>query len=106
MIHGKNGNGKKGNRKMGTENWSTRKFSSTPPLSFLQASCSSCRPTNSVKALKPYVWLIGGECICSKIVLLILIVMFFSVLQIFCRNMDKQLSHLETVDNPHYPSGE
>jgi len=25
---------------------------STPPLRFLQAGCSSCRPTNSVKALK------------------------------------------------------
>jgi len=25
---------------------------STPPLSFLQAGCLSCRPTNSVKALK------------------------------------------------------
>jgi len=25
---------------------------STPPLSFLQVGCSSCRPTNSVKALK------------------------------------------------------
>jgi len=25
---------------------------STPPLSFLQAGCSSCRPTNSVKATK------------------------------------------------------
>jgi len=25
---------------------------STPPLSFLQARCLSCRPTNSVKALK------------------------------------------------------
>jgi len=24
----------------------------TPPISFLQAGCSSCRPTNSVKALK------------------------------------------------------
>jgi len=23
-----------------------------PPLSFLQAGCSSCRPTNSIKALK------------------------------------------------------
>ena len=29
---------------------------STPPLSFLQAGCPSCRPTNSVKALKA-VWL-------------------------------------------------
>jgi len=28
---------------------------STPPLSFLQAGCPSCRPTNSVKALKEYV---------------------------------------------------
>jgi len=25
---------------------------STPPISFLQAGCPSCRPTNSVKALK------------------------------------------------------
>jgi len=25
---------------------------STPPLSFLQAGCPCCRPTNSVKALK------------------------------------------------------
>jgi len=27
---------------------------STPHLSFLQAGCPSCRPTNSVKALKVY----------------------------------------------------
>ena len=27
---------------------------STPPLGFLQAGCLSCRPTNSVKALKAY----------------------------------------------------
>jgi len=27
---------------------------STPPLSFLQAECPSCRPTNSVKALKAH----------------------------------------------------
>jgi len=26
----------------------------TPPLSFLQAGCPSCRPTNSVKALKAH----------------------------------------------------
>jgi len=30
----------------------TDNHSSTPPLSFLQAGCPSCRPTNSVKALK------------------------------------------------------
>jgi len=30
----------------------TDNHSSTPPLSFLQAGCPSCLPTNSVKALK------------------------------------------------------
>jgi len=30
----------------------TDNHASTPPLSFLQAGCASCRPTNSVKALK------------------------------------------------------
>jgi len=30
----------------------TDSHTSTPPLSFLQARCPSCRPTNSVKALK------------------------------------------------------
>ena len=30
----------------------TENHTSTPPLSFLQAGCPSCRPTNSVKALK------------------------------------------------------
>ena len=29
-------------------------YASTPPLSFLQAGCPSCRPTNSVKALKAH----------------------------------------------------
>jgi len=29
----------------------TNNHASTPPLSFLQARCPSCRPTNSVKAL-------------------------------------------------------
>jgi len=27
-------------------------YASTPPLSFLQAGCPSCHPSNSVKALK------------------------------------------------------
>jgi len=31
----------------------TNNHTSTPPLCFLQAGCPSCRPTNSVKALKP-----------------------------------------------------
>jgi len=30
----------------------TDNHASTPPLSFLQVGCPSCRPTNSVKALK------------------------------------------------------
>jgi len=30
----------------------THNHASIPPLSFLQAGCPSCRPTNSVKALK------------------------------------------------------
>jgi len=32
----------------------TENHASTPPLSFLQAGCPSCRPTNSVKALKAF----------------------------------------------------
>ena len=32
----------------------TNNHASTPPLSFLQAGCPSCRPTNSVKVLKAY----------------------------------------------------
>jgi len=32
----------------------TDNHASAPPLSFLQAGCPSCRPTNSVKALKAY----------------------------------------------------
>jgi len=43
---------------------------STPPLSFLQAGCHSCRPTNSVKALKAYMYTIQGiytsKCINNK----------------------------------------
>ena len=32
----------------------TDNHASTPPLSFLQAGCPSCHPTNSVKALKGF----------------------------------------------------
>ena len=34
----------------------TDNHASTPSLSFLQAGCPFCRPTNSVKALKAQVW--------------------------------------------------
>jgi len=32
----------------------TDNHASTPPISFLQAPCPSCRPTNSIKALKAH----------------------------------------------------
>jgi len=32
----------------------TNNHASTTPLSFLQAGCPSCRPTNSVEALKAF----------------------------------------------------
>ena len=35
----------------------TDNHASTPPLSFLQARCPSCRPTNNIKALKEQVFL-------------------------------------------------
>ena len=34
----------------------TDNHTSNPPLCFLQAGCHSCRPTNSVKALKALLW--------------------------------------------------
>ena len=39
----------------------TNNHASTPPLSFLQAGCPSCRPTNSVKALKALLSLSMGR---------------------------------------------
>ena len=38
---------------------------STPPLSFLQAGCPSCHPTNSVKALKEYSQIYNIEYYCD-----------------------------------------
>jgi len=42
---------------------------STPPLNFLQAGCPSCRPTNSVKALKEWYqcinYIISGVLYCG-----------------------------------------
>ena len=40
---------------------------STPPLSFLQAGCPSCHPTNSIKALKADSGPLNG-CVCFDIV--------------------------------------
>ena len=44
----------------------THNHASIPPLSFLQAGCPSCRPTNSIKALKGYC----GYHYCSKLLCL------------------------------------
>ena len=38
----------------------TDNHTSTPPLSLLQAGCPSCRPTNSIKALKAIIFQIPG----------------------------------------------
>jgi len=38
----------------------TDNHASNPPLSFLQAGCPSCRPTNSIKALKGFVYKNNG----------------------------------------------
>jgi len=41
-------------RQLGHMQVCTSLHASTPPLSFLQAGCLSCRPANSVKALKAH----------------------------------------------------
>jgi len=43
----------------------TDNHASTPPLTFLQARCPSCRPTNSVKALMPFLTQEGHQA-CKK----------------------------------------
>jgi len=42
----------------------TENHAGTPPLSFLQAGCPSCRPTNSVRALKPFNYNYTSTCRC------------------------------------------
>jgi len=39
----------------------TDNHANTSPLSFLQAGCPSCRPTNSLKALKAVIYLLTGS---------------------------------------------
>jgi len=39
---------------------------STPPLSFLQGGCPSCRPTNSVKALKATLRHLHSQVLCGR----------------------------------------
>jgi len=42
----------------------TDNHASTPPLSFLQAGCPSCRPTNSVKTRRPISWQTWLDALC------------------------------------------
>ena len=44
----------------------TDNHASTPPLSFLQAGCPSCRPTNSIKALNIQSTMLNMEDMMSK----------------------------------------
>jgi len=44
----------------------TDNHASTPPLNFLQAGCPSCRPTNSVKALKAFYYDIKKQLLSSS----------------------------------------
>jgi len=44
----------------------TDNHASTSPLSFLQAGCPSCRPTNSVKAIKALALYIKGSLLCKS----------------------------------------
>ena len=45
----------------------TDNHASTPPLSFLQAECPSCRPTNSVKARKANVIVVTAGLLHSRV---------------------------------------
>jgi len=47
----------------------TDNHASTPPLSFLQAGCPSCHPTNSVKSTEGshYEKLLAGAVICTTV---------------------------------------
>ena len=72
----------------------TTNHASTPPLSFLQAGCPSCRPTNSVKALKDSAYLI-----------IIIIHVFQRMLQLFVR-LDRDADALVTLLELHQLSDE
>ena len=72
----------------------TTNHASTPPLSFLQAGCPSCRPTNSVKALKDSAYLI-----------IIIIRVFQRMLQLFVR-LDRDADALVTLLELHQLSDE
>jgi len=45
----------------------TDNHTSTPPLSFLQAGCPSCHPTNSVKALKAGLYILVNKPLAARV---------------------------------------
>jgi len=55
----------------------TDNHASTLPLSFLQAGCPSCRPTNSVKALKVCVCVFGKTVLVAPDNTFVLLVLTF-----------------------------
>ena len=64
----------------------TDNHASTPPLSFLQAGCPFCCPTNSVKALKAQLWNKGNKRsdIVSFLYVIFLHVVACAICCIFC----------------------
>jgi len=57
----------------------TGNHASTPPLSFLQAGCPSCRPTNSVKALKARMMIL-------VVLFLVIVILVYTVCPITLRD--------------------
>jgi len=57
----------------------TDNHASTPPLSFLQAGCPSCRPTNSVKALKARMMIL-------VVLFLVIVILVYTVCPITLRD--------------------
>ena len=60
----------------------TDNHTSTPPLSFLQAGCPSCRPANSIKALKALYYSTTSEAYAASVLcLLITVACYYRTLQ-------------------------
>ena len=70
----------------------TDNHASTPPLSFLQAGCPSCRPTNSVKALKADRGPLNG-CVCLTTFSRPIPVMFYHSRECFWQHIKTRSSN-------------
>jgi len=78
----------------------------TPPLSFLQAGCPSCRPTNSIKALKASMLMSAKDCpVCVVSGANWTIALNVFRLQIFCRQQPRVVGnpiHTAEADATHW----